>query len=447
MKNRLIYLLMIFATTLISCDKELHEIPTDKGTDEAVVTVSLKTEKTPNAPLKDVHLYWFDQTDKLYKQNYYSSMEDLARARIILPQGSYTIFAVLNVGADFNVMSSRSTLTAIDLNSFSKEVKEQEANYVNMLTGTLRNIIKSGSQLVYLDLHPQSTGIESERVKLQLKIPSTNLPQFAIKAGTKGNSELALRGTAFIFKKGSTQLFAVKKSMLTPTETDGVYNMELSLFKGEYDVNLWCDYTDNETTDNHYITTGPDVITIQPQERYIGNTDSRDCFSKRFSLTVTEANTSSLSVEMNRPLAKFQLVTTDIEAYEKQRLQKNLPPLADLSIFIGYEGFLPSAYNITESKLANAKEGYFFYSTLSKVTTKDAMIAKDYVLVNGAESSVVVTILFKDATGKTISGVRGVRIAYRAGQLTTVSGDFLTAGLGSGVTINTEWSGDYNVEF
>ncbi len=443
MINKIIYFFAMLTAILTSCDKELHEIPKDKPSGEALVTVSLNKDHTQNAPLNDVHLYWFDETDKLYKQDYFSSMEDLARARITLPAGSYTVFAVLNVGADFTVPSSRATLPDIDMSAFSKYIKDQEANYADMLTGTLRNVVKNGAQLVYVDLEPKSNGIAYASLQLLLTIPSPHLPDIA----TKATDNPALRGTAFIFKKGSKELFAMKQTMLISTGTDGVYSMDLSLFKGEYDVNLWCDYTFDETTDNHYITTGPDVIMIQPKEKYTGNTDTRDCFSKRISLTVAEENNTPQSVQLQRPLAKYQLVATDVEKYEKQRLQNGLPALADLRVFIGYEGFLPSAYNITESKLADAKDGYFYYSNFMNITSFDATVAQDYVLVNGAESSVTVAILFKDAAGNTISGVRGVKIAYRAGQLTTVSGDFLTAGLGSGITINTVWSGDHNVEF
>lgn len=443
MINKIIYFFAMLTAILTSCDKELHEIPTDKPSGEALVTVSLNKDHTQNAPLNDVHLYWFDETDKLYKHDYFSSMEDLARARITLPAGSYTVFAVLNVGADFTVPSSRATLPDIDMSAFSKYIKDQEANYADMLTGTLRNVVKNGAQLVYVDLEPKSNGIAYASLQLLLTIPSPHLPDIA----TKATDKPALRGTAFIFKKGSKELFAMKQTMLISTGTDGVYSMDLSLFKGEYDVNLWCDYTFDETTDNHYITTGPDVIMIQPKEKYTGNTDTRDCFSKRISLTVAEVNNTPQSVQLQRPLAKYQLVATDVAKYEMQRLQKELPALADLRVFIGYEGFLPSAYNITESKLADAKDGYFYYSNFLDITSFDATVAQDYVLVNGAESSVTVAILFKDAAGNTISGVRGVKIAYRAGQLTTVSGDFLTAGLGSGITINTVWSGDHNVEF
>ena len=170
-----------------------------------MVTVSLNKDHTQSAPLNDVHLYWFNETDKLYKQDYYSSMEELARARIVLPEGSYTVFAVLNVGEDFTVPSSRTTLPEIDLGSFSKYIKDQEENYANMLTGTLRNVVKNGTQLVYVDLEPKSSGIESTTVQLLLTIPSPHLPDFA----TKASSTTALRGTVFIFKKDSKQLFAM----------------------------------------------------------------------------------------------------------------------------------------------------------------------------------------------------------------------------------------------
>ena len=56
-------------------------------------------------------------------------------------------------------------------------------------------------------------------------------------------------------------------------------------------------------------------------------------------------------------------------------------------------------------------------------------------------------IIFKDAQGNTVSGVNGVKINYKAGYLTTISGDFLTAGKG-GVDIDTSWEdNEFNIEF
>jgi len=444
MKNKILglfLLLVVFA----GCDDTLHEIPAEKSVGEAVVTVSLNTEEAQQAPLNDVHLYWFNENDKLYKHDYYPTMEELALARVIIPEGSYTVFAVLNVGESFSVSQLRSTLPDIDLGTFTKSVKAQESMYALMLTGTMRKMVKNGVQLVYVDLKPKSEGIKDASVELRLAIPSYNFPEVVT---TRSASSLGLRGTAFVFKKGSNELFAVKRAMLTPVDAEnGVYSMGLSLFDGEYDVNLWCDYAIDEMTDLHYNTTGPDVITIQPKESYIGNTDARDCFSQRISLMLTEENNAPVSVDMHRPLAKYRLLATDVADYEAKRIRKGLPELKDLQVEIDYEGFFPSAYNMKESILADAGIGYGYRSTLSDMTASAAIVAKDYVLVNGSQSSVTVTILIKDTDGNIISGVRGIKIAYRSGQLTTVSGDFLTASLTSGVTIDTEWSGNFDVYF
>lgn len=444
MKNKILYFFSLLVV-LISCDDALHEIPAEKPVGEAVVTLSLKTEEAFPLPLNDVHLYWFNENDKLYKHDYYPTMEELALARVVLPEGSYTVFAVLNVGQNFSVSQLRSTLPDIDLGAFTKSVKEQESLYAQMLTGTMRKMVKKGVQLVYVDIKPKSEGIKDASVELQLMFPSNNLPDYVT---TRSASGLGLRGTAFVFKKGSNELFAIKRTMLSPVDAaKGIYSMGLSLFNGEYDVNLWCDYTVNENTDLHYLTNGPNVISIQPKENYVGNTDACDGFSKRISLTLSDEPNAPLHVEMHRPFAKYRLVATDVTKYETRRISKGLPELNDLRVFIYYEGFFPSAYNMADSILADAGEGYSYRSTLSEITSSTAMVAKDYVLVNGVQSSVTVTILIKDADGNIISGIRGVKIAYRLGQLTTISGDFLTASLTSGVTIDTEWSGNFDVYF
>lgn len=444
MKNKILGLFSLLLV-MTGCDDTLHEIPTEKPVGEAVVTVSLNTEDTQQTPLNDVHLYWFNENDKLYKHDYYRTMEELALARVVLPEGSYTVFAVLNVGENFSITNLRSTLPDVDLATFTRTVKEQESTYERMLTGTMRKMVNNGVQLVYVDIKPKSEGIKDASVQLLLTFPSNNLPDYVT---TRSASSLGLRGTAFVFKKGSNELFAVKRAMLTPVDAaHGIYSMGLSLFNGEYDVNLWCDYAYDENTDLHYTTTGPDVITILPKESYVGNTDARDGFSKRISLTLSDSTNAPLSVNMHRPFAKYRLVATDVAAYEAKRIRKGLPELKDLQVEIDYEGFFPSAYNMAESILADAGVGYGYRSTVSDMTDSTATVAKDYVLVNGSQSSVSVTILIKDADGNIISGIRGVKVAYRSGQLTTVSGDFLTASLTSGVSIDTEWSGEFEVYF
>ena len=149
---------------------------------------------------------------------------------------------------------------------------------------------------------------------------------------------------------------------------------------------------------------------------------------------------------MYRPLAKYRLVANDVAKYNQLRAECKYPALEDLKISIVYEGFLPCAYNVSTQRPSDSDGGYGYASALSQQSDEAVTVGKDFILVNGEQSFVTVTILFKDASGKTISGINGVRIDYHAGQLTTVTGNFFTAGVG-GVRIDTNWSGDYEVNF
>ena len=446
MRNKIVYLFICVVVAFTGCDKALHEIPTDKPEGENIVSVGLNTDKAPNTPLRDAHLFWFNETDMLYRHDYYGSMEELAKARISIPTGGYTIIAVLNTGKDLTLPDkTRAELPAINLSEFTSWIKQQESGYPDLLTGTLRHTVKEGVELIYIDLEEKTQGIKDSSIELLLTIPSPRLPDFV---SVRMSGTPALRGVAYIFKKGTTELLATKRAMLTPVSgKESVYNMGLSLFKGDYDINLWVDYTTEPTTDNHYITSGTDIIHILEKADYVANTDTRDAFSKRFSLTVNEGDNPAQSVEMHRPLAKYRLVATDVKKYDELRIQRGYPALEDVEIEIAYEGFLPNSYSISQSKPADAEIGYKYVSGLSEKEETKVTVGKDYIFVNGTQSFVTVTILLKNSEGKTIGGVKGVKIDYRAGQLTTVSGDFLTAGLGSGITIDTDWSGDYDVEF
>ena len=50
-------------------------------------------------------------------------------------------------------------------------------------------------------------------------------------------------------------------------------------------------------------------------------------------------------------------------------------------------------------------------------------------------------------TGDTLSLARDLDIRYRRGFLTTLTGDFLTAGKSAGsITVDERWDGEYNIE-
>lgn len=444
-KKSALWLACMAAFLLTSCDKTAHEIPEQLPEKGSAITVGINTDAIPDTPLRDVHLYFFDASEMLAKHVYYPTMQSLALDRMMMETGYYTIFAILNTKESLVPGSRAADVPQISFADFCQWVKEldETGDYTDLATGLVRYEVKEGVTLVTIDVKKGSEAVGFSNVILNLNFPSPTLPDFQSLKKNRAAGELQLRAVVEAYQKDTRTLR--KEVFVTPT-SEGVYTCELQLIPGDYDLRIWADYTDDKSKDNHYVTTNLESVKILSTDQYRANTDTRDAFTQVQAITVGNKDQST-DITMHRPLAKYRLVATDVKKYNDLRVSRGYPAMEDLQISIAYEGFFPCAYNVKTQKPSDSVGGYGYASALSEQGEDDVTVGKDFILVNGDQSFVTVTILFKDADGKTISGIKGVKIDYRAGQLTTVSGEFLTAGIGGGVQIDTEWSGDYDVEF
>lgn len=446
-KKMLFALVGMVALALTSCDKTAHEIPEEAPKDSPTVTVGINTDAIGDTPLKDVHLYFFDSSEMLSKHTYYPTMQSLALDRMLMESGYYTIFAILNTEESCVPVASRAAeLPQMTFGEFCQWVKSiDNGSYPDLATGLVRYEVKEGVSQIMIDVKKGSEAVGFSNVTLNLTFPSPTLPDFVPTKNRAASDTPQLRAVIEVYNKGTDTRVLRKEEFVTATATESVYTATLQLNPGNYDVRLWADYTTDSRTDNHYITTDTKSIKILGKDQYRGNTDTRDAFTKAFALTVGNKDQSE-AITMHRPLAKYRLVANDVAKYNELRTERKYPAIEDLKISIAYEGFLPCAYNVNTQKPSDSVGGYGYASALSEQGDEAVTVGKDFVLVNGEQSFVTVSIRFKDVNGKTISGIDGVRIDYRAGQLTTVTGNFLTAGVG-GVQVDTDWSGDYEVEF
>ena len=449
MRNKIVYLFIGIVVALVGCDKTLHEIPTDKPEGENIVSVGLNTDKTPNTPLNDAHLFWFNETDMLYRHDYYGSMEELAKARISIPTGGYTIIAVLNTGKDLALPNvTRAEAPTISLGEFTSWIKQQESSYPELLTGTLRHTVKEGVELIYIDLEEKTQGIKENSVELLLTIPSSELPEHP---ASRATTSPALRGVAYIYKKGSSELFTTRRMMLTPTATNGVYSMGLSLFKGDYDMKLWVDYTTDAMTDLYYNT--QDLNGIICTDPYTGSTEHRDCMygaitiaKSQFKEEFTEKTVIETSLE--RPLARYRIIATDVQEFLQKMQKPQANGNATYTITFSYGFYLPTGFNITTGKPMNSLTGVKFSTpiTVPADGSTECLMGTDFVFVNGTESFVVLTIELTDAKGKVVSCTRGLEVPYRRGYQTTIRGKFLTNEMQGGIIIDPDYEGDIDVD-
>ncbi len=440
----LLYIIVVFIIAT-GCDKTLHEtdiIPPD-GSKSAVI-ITLNNEGVDNKPLNDAHIYFFNEKEILTSHNYYPKMTDLALDRVLTGNGSYTVFAILNTEENLSPYT-KAEENIINIQDFMLWVSTLDKKYENLLTGALKYEVKNGINNVSINLQKGSEGAEVALVTLNLTFPQPLLPEYIAEKSKADGEQVKLRTIIEVYKRGTGNRILRKSEYAIPTETEGVYTKTITLPKGEYDIRIWGDYTQQENLDYHYNTEDLKNVKILPKESYIANTDTRDGFAYATTINIGKEDIIE-NITLHRPLAKYKIVANDVEEYEQMREKRGYPPINELIIQISYAGYFPAGYNVTDGTLTASLDGYKFRSWITENDNKNTTIAKDFVLVNGKESSVVVNIMIKDAQDNIISGVKGVNINYKAGHLTTIKGNFLTAGKG-GMDIITSWEGEHNVEF
>ncbi len=241
-------------------------------------------------------------------------------------------------------------------------------------------------------------------------------------------------------------------------QADGTYLAELSLMPGDYDLRLWADW------DGGYYNADDLGKVLVLTDNYVANgeTDKKDAYYAATSISVAsqsspsgELRGASVALSLERPFAKYRLIATDVEAYYNL-IEKGeaLPDIEDLQVRVTYEGFFPTGFNVATGKPNDALNTGIHYTSVPTVAEGydakvNRQVGADFVLTNGEESFVNVTIQMVDTnTGEAVATVQHVKIPYKRGHLTTVTGHFLTAGkTPGGVQIDTEWGEDIVIEF
>ena len=446
--KKIFLVITALALLLVSCDRDDSHIvaPATPGQTQGGAVVGFNTDGVTNPKFEDTHLYGFDAAQKMIVHKYYPTPKELSADMFTLDAGAYTFVAVLNVGQAFNpVTRADAPLSDITLSRLLNYVKQSESEYPDMLTGMIACTITENEVVrIEIPLADRSGGITTTLVTLNVTLPDASFGDYQ-QNRVRATQPYHLRGVAEFRRKGETEPVSRIAAVLTPTA---------ELPQDGYDVALWVDYTANRSAADLWYTTGSlqAVKLIADDRTYTAGSDTREVFYG--TATVTTAGTSaSVAVATERPQAKYTLISDDVERY-RQLMAANpgkYVPLDELSTQIIYEGYLPDGFNAVTGKPNSSAEGYRCTpAALPAVGEADTEvgIGSDYVFVNGSESAVAVTVLVTDKAGRTVSRVPGVMVQYKRNMLTTVRGDFLTAGVVTpGININTDWEGVHEVEF
>ena len=369
----------------------------------------------------------------------------LASEYLPVAADSYTLVAVANVTDD----DLPANTTAADL---SEWLKEHESDNSDLRTVSAQATVAAGEvKRLLLTLQGGTEGIGLTDLTLRLTVPGKEMPDYASRAGT--DESYSLRLVAEVYQQGTGARIHRRTQLCTP-QADGTYTATLGLQTGDYELRLWADWTtDGSTADKYYNADDLSSVTVLT-DGYVANgeTDGKDaCYAVQ---TVSLDGAVEQPVTLVRPLARYRIVATDVEGYLNLIAKgEDLPPIDDLQVRVSYEGFLPTAFNVATGKPTDALQGISYEAgivTAEGYPEDEArQVGADFVLTGDDDSFVTVTVQTIDrTTGKTVSTVKGVKIPYRRGELTTVTGTFLTAGRTSGgVDVDTEWGEDIVIEF
>ena len=309
----------------------------------------------------------------------------------------------------------------------------------------------------------------------------TQMPQYKVlnEEGTRASHDgrdYDIRYTIAAYRLLQDGSYAEEPFLLKVFSKDEIEELNatfrFSIDEGSYRFYVWTDFVLAGTQSDYFYNT-TNFRRISLHGTHEGNNDFRDAFSGSADLKVIRRGSretpSTVTVQMRRPLAKFEFITTDLQEFITKTIEAMIrkeeaeaaakagetkpegdtkTPVVDLekyTVVFFYSGYMPNAYNMMEGKPCDSATGVKFSSAISTIDNHDARLGFDYVFVNGEESSVMVTVALYDEEGTQLSISPQIEVPIKRSMLTTVRGSFLMQNTGGGVAIDPGFEDEFNI--
>lgn len=292
------------------------------------------------------------------------------------------------------------------------------------------------------------------------------LPDTVVNLTRAESGDVVIRYDFKVYPKGSTSYCIKEFTILKDDLTRQDYVTSLELMPGEYDLYCWSDYANPDGTPIYYDDSDFAAITyIKPYE---GDSDLRDVFRGMTSFTITPAGYYELqpvdaTINLSRPFARYKFIATDLaEFVDKETtrgkfvdgLSAGVAPgdgqkrarLSDYRVKVKYPLYMPAVFNNFRNNPVDSWTEVEFTGTMTQISSTEAMLAMDYVMVNGLQSSVQVMLEVYDPDGLLIARTNTITVPTKRNRTTLIYNKFLTTIRNDGVGIDPDFDGEYNIE-
>lgn len=257
------------------------------------------------------------------------------------------------------------------------------------------------------------------------------------------------------YKPGKVESYTHEVSFTR--NVNGGYDCDTILYfdPGGYDVGAWSDLYENKGDELFYDPSNFLKICLQLDD-YRACTDYRDSYRGIQQILVQPKDgTNEMQetyIDMRRPMAKFEFVTTDLSEFlERETDRRQLPTRAkaeDYIVKMVYAGYLPSAYSAIDDRLVDSSTGVSFTSSLTVTGESEASMGFDLVMINDIPNAAVsVQVQVYDIEGELVAASMVIPVPLRRNHHTLLRGAFLTVGGDGGIYIDPTYDGDYNIFF
>lgn len=248
-------------------------------------------------------------------------------------------------------------------------------------------------------------------------------------------------------------------------DEDYDFDVMLDLLPGNYNLMVWSDIVEYNGDEPFYDAT--DFSNIYLKGEHAGSNDYRDAFrgvSEIFVVDdVMEQLHNSVDIIMQRPLAKFEFISNDLEEFMEREAMRianqgksseedseddvsiETVNIEEYKVVFYYVGFMPNAFSMYTDKPVDASTGVMFESTLKKLSNSEASLGFDYVFVNGQESKTTVQVVIYDNEGTQVSLTEPIDVPLKRSHHTILTGKFLMTNSSGGININPDFDGDHNL--